>query len=456
MTKTFSPTPSFKPFAKPFALASFSLVLFVAGCGAPKPPAQSSQGHKDDTPQLKIDASSASEPNTLVLVSPHGREIQGEFERGFKATHPNVKLQWIDQGGTSDDLNFVLEQFKKKKTGGIGVDLFFGGGADTFHDLEKQDVLQPLPSSYQVPAALNGVPLRGEKNTWVAAALSGFGVLYNKTIAARDKLPVPRVWADLGDPRLQNRIALADPRHSGSAHMAYEIILQAQGWKRGWQTLAMMAANTRSFSPSSSKLLDDVSTGEAVMAPSIDFYAATKIASAGGEKLGYVDPQGQRVVTADPIGVLRGAPHQKLAQEFVAFVMSPQGQKLWMLKKGAVGGPVNNALYRLAAVPSSYKPISPDSLIRADPYAGRNSFKFDPAKSGLRRRVLDDLIGAVLVDNKDDLRSSLSTHGAARTTFMPLSEAQANTLAARWNDKAFRNTSISQWTQAARAHYQAR
>ncbi len=103
------------------------------------------------------------------------------------------------------------------------------------------------------------------------------------------------------------------------------------------------------------------------MAPAIDFYASTKIAAAGPEKLGYIDPRGQRVVTADPIGILRGAPHQKLAREFVAFVLSPQGQKLWMLKKGAPGGPVNNALYRLAAVPSSYKPISPDSLIRSDP-----------------------------------------------------------------------------------------
>jgi ABC-type Fe3+ transport system substrate-binding protein len=131
-------------------------------------------------------------------------------------------------------LNFVLSQFKGKEADqGIGIDLFFGGGMDSFIDMENAGVLQPLPSDYGVPATLNGVPLRGKDNAWVAAALGGFGILYNKTIAQRDNLPVPATWADMANPKLQDRIALADPRHSGSAHMAYEIILQANGWEKG-------------------------------------------------------------------------------------------------------------------------------------------------------------------------------------------------------------------------------
>ncbi len=197
----------------------------------------------------------------------------------------------------------------------------------------KKGLLAPLPSDYKVPARLNGVPLRGQKNTWVAAALSGFGILFNKTIAGRDRLPIPGTWADLGKPALRDRVALADPRNSGTAHQTYEIILQTNGWQRGWQTLTALAGNARSFGKSSSKLLQDVTSGEAAMSPAIDFYAATAIARAGEEKLGYIEPQGQRVVTPDPIAVLRDAPNATLAQEFVAYVMSPAGQKLWMLKK---------------------------------------------------------------------------------------------------------------------------
>jgi ABC-type Fe3+ transport system substrate-binding protein len=208
--------------------------------------------------------------NQLTIISPHPSDIQVEFERAFLAKNPGVQIKWLDQGGSSDDLNFVLSQFKGKDAkAGIGIDLFFGGGMDSFIDMENAGVLQPLPSDYGVPAALNGVPLRGKDNVWVASALGGFGILYNKTLAQRDNLPVPTTWADMANPKLRDRIALADPRHSGSAHMAYEIILQANGWEKGWQVLTAMTGNARSYGQSSSRLLDDVASGEAVVAPAM-------------------------------------------------------------------------------------------------------------------------------------------------------------------------------------------
>src|SRR5690606_15857300 len=124
-----------------------------------------------------------------------------------------------------------------------------------------------LPSDYDVPQQINGVPLHGAGNTWVGAALSGFGILYNKTFATRDKLPVPETWNELGDPRLRNRIELADPRHSGSAHAAYEVILQANGWEEGWRALIAMSGNARRFTQAASELLQDVRSGEAVFVP---------------------------------------------------------------------------------------------------------------------------------------------------------------------------------------------
>lgn len=293
------------------------------------------------------------------------------------------------------------------------------------------------------------MPLRGKNNDWIGAALSGFGLLYNKQIMARDALPVPRVWADLGNPKLRNRIALADPRHSGSAHMAYEIVLQSNGWDKGWKVLTAMAANARSFSSSSSSLLDDVSSGEAVIAPAIDFYAASRLDRAGG-KLGYIVPQGQSVVTSDPIGILRGAPHEELAKKFVAFVMSDAGQKLWMLPKGAAGGPKDNTLYRLAAVPSVYAKVK---NARINPFQGRNDFTYDAERAAKRRRLVDDLIGAILIDNLAALQRAASTRSAMTFAFVPISESEADALAAQWNDATFRNAKIAAWKSAARQHF---
>lgn len=391
----------------------------------------------------------------LMIVSPHDPKIQVEFERGFKQKHPDASIKWFSQQGSSEALRFVESQFAgKDKAQGIGMDLFFGGGPEVFMDLDNAGLLQPLPSNYGVPAVLNGVPLVGKNQDWVGAALSGFGILVNQVIADRDKLPVPQVWSDLEKPKLRNRVELADPRQSGSAHVAYEIILQTEGWQRGWQTLTGMAANASQFINSSSQLTQDVQSGEAAMVPAIDFYARTAVEQAGGGKLIYVAPRGQQVTTPDPIGILRGAPHLELARQFVDFVMSPEGQKLWMYKKGAPGGPVNNSLYRQAALPSLYKPISPDSLVQQDPYSAHNTRPYDSKVATVRRKVLDDLIGAVLIDNQKLIKARLARNpDLAAATFVPITEAQAAQLAAQWSDASFRNAKLNDWGIAARAHF---
>lgn len=384
-----------------------------------------------------------------MVISPHSRDIQVEFETLWKKSHPDVPIKWVGQGGSSEDLRFVQQQFTRRgKDKGIGVDVFFGGGGETFAELEKDGLLAPLPSDSGVPAQLNHVPLRAKDNSWVAAALSGFGILYNKPIAARDHLPVPKTWADLANPRLQERIELADPRKSGSAHVVYEIILQTNGWDKGWKILTGMAGNARRFTPASSDVLSDVQNGEAVFCTAIDFYAVNAINTAGADKLAYIQPQGQNLITPDPIGVLKGSQNSANAQKFVAFVLSPEAQKLWIQKKGTPGGPVNNALSRLPALPSAYG--SKDAFTSLDPYKEKVTVTFDSDKASARRRALDDLIGAALVDNLDAVKAKWTkTPGLDASGYVPMPEKEFDALAAKWDDPTTVSTQKQKWSQAA-------
>src|SRR5690606_7241804 len=120
-----------------------------------------------------------------------------------------------------------------------------------------------------------------------------------------------------------------------------------------------------------------------------------EIERSGSDKLGYVAPKNQEVVTPDPIGVLRGAPNREAAEKFVQMVLSPQGQKMWMLEKGSPEGPQKNSLHRMAILPSLYEPRLENSLIEANPFAPSDVKPYDAEKATLRRQVLDDLIGAV-------------------------------------------------------------
>ena len=392
----------------------------------------------------------------LSIISPHSREIQTEFTAMWLKAHPETSLNWIDQGGTSTALKFVRDQYASSgKDKGIGIDLFFGGGGETFTELESDGLLVPLPETYGIPANLNGVPLRGKDNDWVAAALSGFGILYNKKIAARDGLPVPQTWSDLANPKLQERIELVDPRQSGSAHTIYEIILQTNGWEKGWKILTAMTGNARRFVESSSVPLQDVKNGEAVFCASIDFYATSAIEQAGAQKLSYIEPKGQNILTADPIALLPGAPNATEAKKFIAMVMSPAGQKLWFAPKNTPGGPTNATLYRLPALPAAYKPIPQGAWTKVDPYATKVTANYDAQKAATRRRALDDLIGSVLVDNLDPIKRAWKKNpNLEQIGYVPLSEAEFMKLAPQWGKDASQTSALkARWNTAARQNF---
>lgn len=430
----------------------------LAGCGAA--PVAPDAGAQADALQ-----------GELVIVTPHRADIRREFERAFRARYPGATIRWDSQKGTGEALRFVQQKFASPtvaargaantngpNASGIGADIFFGGGPETFLELEARGWLQALPSDYGVPPELNGVPLRSYDKKWVAAALSRFGILFNRPLAARLRLPVPREWAELGDPALRGQVELVDPRRSGSARVIYESVLQLYGWERGWQVLTAMAGNARPFVVSSSRPLDDVAQGRAAFAPSVNFLAQTAIARAretgGAAQLGYIEPRAQQVITPDPIGILRGAPHRALARAFVAFVLSDEGQKLWMLRRRSRGGPVAENLYRLSVLPSLYEPLSPDSVVRSDPYAERNVRLYDAQKAAHRHKALEDLIGAVLIENQAALRARWERRpDAARLAFVPVNEAQLARLAAHWNDPALRAATVRRWSRAARRHF---
>jgi ABC-type Fe3+ transport system substrate-binding protein len=414
--------------------------LIAAGCG----------------PKTGSESGSGSSKSVVTIISPHGREIQTEFESLWKAKNPDIRIKWLDQGGSSDALNFVRDQFARSgKEKGIGVDLFFGGGSETFTELEDDGLLASLDSDYGIPKELNGMPLVGKNRSWVAAALSGFGILYNKKIAARDNLPVPASWEGLADPKLQDRIALTDPRHSGSAHTAYEIILQANGWDKGWKILTAMAGNSRSFETTSGKPLQNVQNGEAVFCPSIDFFALKAVKRAGADKLGYIEPKGQLVVTADPIAMLPGGPNAEGAKKFVALVMSKEGQNLWFLPKGSSGGPKAEDLFRLPALPSAYKPIPKGASAQSDPYSAKNTAKYDAGKAAARRRALDILIGATLIDNADAIKASWKKNPDMNTVgFVPIPENEFMKVATKWDDVQFASQMQDKWAAASRQRFQ--
>jgi ABC-type Fe3+ transport system substrate-binding protein len=402
----------------------------------------------------------------LILVSPHQESIQREFTDAFKGwyrkkTGETVELEWLDQGGTSSIMRFIRSEFSRNPKG-INIDIFWGGGHEPYTALDQEKRLEPykLPDAVlsRVPKDFFGIPVYDPKYTWYGTALSGFGIIFNKIVLKAEKKPEPRTWEDLARPEFKGWVGSADPRQSGSVHMSYAVMIESYGWEKAWSIITRLGANVKNFTQGAGDAPRDVVTGEVAAGLAIDFYAWPRVEEFGADKVGYVLPKGLTVVNPDSIGILKGAPNLDVAKEFVTFVMSEEGQKLWMLPKGAQGGPKKFTLGRLSVLPSLHQTLGKKSIVPLNPFELGGLVNYDSNRQGKLWSLVNDLVGALLVDTHQDLvraweaviAGGMKPEAVAELTKMPVTLDQALALSAKWKNDAFRNQNINEWVKFAR------
>ena len=409
--------------------------------------------------------------NRLVIISPHRKSIQNELIPKFENYYKNrfqkeIKVEWIDQGGTENDLRFIYNRFSQnKKTSNI--DLFWGGGDITFRELENRNLLESfsLPTSLakEVPEHMVGVSLKSKQNMWYASALSSFGIFFNKKLLQMLKLPLPETWKDLGNPEYFNFISVADPSHSTSSLVMNLIMLSALGWDEGWKLLTSIAGNARKFTHASSDPIKAVISGDAAVATAIDFYANAKVLSLGAQNVGFVLPQGQTIFNSDPIAILKGAPNKKNAEKFVEFILGKEAQKILFLPKGAQGGPKLSTLGRIAINKLSYLDTKHLNLNVINPFEHKHTqLDFDFAKFAKIKAIVRDIIYAVHVAPHRELQQAWKVVIATKDNknaiqaFLkpPLSEKQVMEYVKKWDDNTLRNKIINQLMKEAQKKYE--
>lgn len=311
-----------------------------------------------------------------------------------------------------------------------GVDLLFGGGSFDFISharagrLVDSGVIRAHPELFNdqaIPQNFAGEPFWDASGRWIGVCLGAFGICSNKDALARLDIDPPTDWEALADPRFFGNIALADPTQSGAAAKAFEMIIQQQmramptpaaGWTRALQLIQRIAANARYFTDSGTKVPLDVGAGDAAAGMCIDFYGRFESEALrradGASRLLYLTPAGGSSLGADPIALLRGAPHPELAQEFIEFVLSIEGQKLWNWKPGSPGGPLKYALRRIAIRPELFD--STFASFRSDPeiapYARRDDFSYHPEWTGALFTTLSFVIYAAFIEPHEELQTA--------------------------------------------------
>ena len=384
----------------------------------------------------------------LVVLTPHGESIRKEFGEAFarhrKATKgEEVYVDWRSPGGTSE-IRMVLDAGYKaaeeEGRAGVGMDVMFGGGVPDFANQARHGRLVPLavlarrPEWFgpdaPIPPGFTGESYRAPDGTWVASCLSRFGICLNPSAWAALGLEPARGWRDLAHPALSGKLALADPTKSGSVARSFELIVQAEiqrsladparaalpeaermalGWRDGLVLLQRMAANARYFTDNAGKIPQDVAHGNAVAGMCIDYYGRSyeeHLNRPGAERIAWFAPERGTTVSADPIAVLKGGPETELAQDFVEFVLSPAGQRLWHAARGAPGGPVWRELHRPPVRRDLGLPRPGEPGGWADVYGAGAHLVYRPELTAKSFNSLRRIVRAMCIDSHDELREA--------------------------------------------------
>jgi ABC-type glycerol-3-phosphate transport system substrate-binding protein len=244
--------------------------------------------------------------------------------------------------------------------------------------------------------------------------------------------------------------------------MVYEIILQAYGWEKGWRIITGLGANVRNFTNSATQTPRDVAIGEVAYGLAIDFYAWAQVKETGSDKIGFVMPDNLTIITPDAIAILKGAPNPNVAKAFIRFVMSEEGQKLWLLVEKSADGPQRFQLNRFSVLPSLYALPPQSTAVKLNPFSWRSDFAFDAKLGSERWSIVNDLIGALVIDQKhlltqawkEAMATGLSEQEWQRLAAMPISADEALHLAkTKWKDPEFRNQKLNEWIYFARSKY---
>jgi ABC-type Fe3+ transport system substrate-binding protein len=417
--------------------------------------------------------------NEVIVVSPHWDGIKEETSRAFSAWHEKkygepATIRWHETGGgTSQIVRFLNAEYKTSSS--AGIDVLYGGGVDPYHELEKDGLLTPYDPPADIlaaiPAQLNGMELYDPAHEWFGAALSGFGIITNERVREAVGLPEVHAWADLADPRLAGWISACDPRFSGSALTIYEIILQSCGWDKGWAILTEMSGNVRNFLASSAASAVEVGMGDAAYGVAIDSYGNAQAGYYGPENVTFLLPEGQTMIDPDSIAILKNPPHAEMARHFLEFVLSREGQLLWMLPKGAPGGATRNIINHMSVQPALYDELAGKTPILTNPFKMRNDFVYSNDLGAKRRAILSVLIATWMIDTHDSLAPAwraLNSPAAqklpdatrqallAQLTAPPCTEAELLRLATTdWKDPVKRTALTNRWQSAALDRYKS-
>ncbi|QQZ27291.1 extracellular solute-binding protein [Thiothrix subterranea] len=399
---------------------------------------------------LLLASTGSSFAEDLTVMTSYPEDVVSRFEEAFEKAHPDIHVQILWRM-PHDALPYLLQPQQG------GVDVYWTPSQGNFLALKNAKALGPIGIDRSgLPDKIGTALISDPDGLYLANETAGYGMVVDPDKLGKLGVAEPKRWQDLADPRLQGEVALPVPSGVGFAPMLIDQLLQAEGWEKGWNTWRAIALNSKLIDKRGNAITDEVSSGRAAVGLTMDFFAASNVASGGKGK--FIYPL-KTAFNPAQIGITASTTHRPAAETFVSFILSEEGQSL-LFHPAIRKLPVRPSVYSKA--PEGYtNPFTLGIDARYDPVpglarSGFNSALFDAA---ITRRQ-DALLKAWASVRKAENGASPSEQPLlqqARTALeaLPVAEPTADSPLVKACEQRRKNTSAETQCAAAEREWDA-
>jgi iron(III) transport system substrate-binding protein len=259
----------------------------------------------------------------LVVYSTIFAEYADKMKAEFEALNPGIKVHIINPGGTEA----MIKKLEAEK-GNPQADVMHSGDTANYQYAKKQGLLQPYTPKVEGFASVIDIggkklPLSDADNYFHVVNLMFTGIMYNEDVVKEKKLPLPKYFKDLADPKYKDLVMSANPLKSSTAVTTIMASYQIYGDKV-WEVWDAINKNISYYSNSSSSIYTLTEKGE--FAFTIGLSRPVMVLRKNGHPVDFIFPEDGSQVADNAMGIVAGAKHPELAKKFVDFILGDQMQ----------------------------------------------------------------------------------------------------------------------------------
>ena len=252
---------------------------------------------------------------SVIIYSPHGKEMLMAFEHAYEEEHPSVDVQWLDMG-SQDAYDRIRTERENPQ-----ADIWWGAPATTFAKAESEGLLD-----HYVPSWGDHLKAEFKSRTgcWYGTFLTPEVIMYNSHVLTSDT--APRDWDELIQPGWRDKIIIRYPLASGTMRIIFTALIQQMEKKTGsvetgFQWLLRLDANTKAYVADPTQLYLKIAREEGLVTL-WDLPDVVLQTTVNNYPFGFTVPKSGTPLIVDCIALVKGAPHRTEAERFYEFVTS--------------------------------------------------------------------------------------------------------------------------------------